>query len=433
MPEPPRRVVIIGGGFAGADVAQSLGKRLPREWEVVLFSRENHMVFTPLLAEVVGASIDPRHVVWPVRDMAPRALCRTVPVRAIDLEQREVVYTTHAGSEVREPWDHLVLACGLAVNLHLVPGMAEHAWPLKTLGDALALRNHLIQQLERAETEPDAAHRAHLLSFAIVGGGFTGVELAGAIMDLLIDATPSYSRFDRDDLRMTIVEGGQRILGPLPESLSRYAERELRAQGVDIRTACRVEAVRADGVQLGDGERVPSGTTITAVGNTVQPLLSDTPLAMERGRLVVSAEMLVAGRADVWALGDCAAVPNSYDDSISPTLGQFAARQADQLGRNIAAVVAGREPEPFRYHMRGMVAAIGHHRAVGNPLGISVSGFPAFCFWRAIYWGKMPSLARRVQIAFDWFWDLWFPRDIVEISTLRTGLPVESEDAQLPD
>jgi len=431
--ESPRRVVIIGGGFAGSDLAHSLGKRLPREWEVVLFSRENHMVFTPLLAEVVGASIDPRHVVWPIREMAPRALCRTVPVREIDLDRREVTYTTHAGSEIREHWDHLVLACGLAANLHLVPGMAEHAWPLKTLGDALALRNHLIQQLERAETEPDPALRAHLLSFAIVGGGFTGIELAGAIVDLLVDAASCYSRFDRNDLRMTILDGGPRILGPLPESLSRYAELELRARGVDVRTDCKVEAVRADGVQLGDGTLVPSGTTVTAVGNTVQPLLADTPLAMNRGRLVVSSEMRVAGRDDIWALGDCAAVPNSYDGSISPTLGQFAARQADQLGRNIAAVVSGREPEPFSYHMRGMVAAIGHHRAVGNPLGISVSGFLAFCFWRAIYWAKMPSWARRVQIAFDWFWDLWFPRDIVELSTLRTGLPVEAKDAQPSD
>jgi len=425
--EQSRRIIIIGGGFAGAGLARELGRHLPKGWEILLFSHENHFVFTPLLAEVVGASIDPLHVVWAVREMAPNAACRSVPIRALDLERREVVYEGSSGREFRERWDHLVLACGLAARLDLVPGMAEHAWPLKSLGDALALRNHVIQQLERAEAEPDPERRKLLLSFVIVGGGFTGTELAGSIMDLLVEASRFYRRFGSEDIRVTVVDGGPRILGPLPEALSRYAQKTLEKMGVAILTSKTVSEIHARGITLGDGEVVPAGTTVTAIGNTAQPLLADGPLKTERGRLVVTAEMQVEGREDVWALGDCAAVPNTFDDTVSPTLGQFAIRQASHLARNLAAVTSGGSPKPFHYHMKGMFAAIGHRRAVGNPFGFQLSGFPAYMMWRAIYWGKMPSAARRMQIAFDWFWDLFFPRDIVEISTLRTGRPVEAE------
>ncbi len=427
MTREPRRIVIIGGGFAGAGLARELGRRMPPGWEVFLFSQENHFVFTPLLAEVVGATIDPLHVVWAVREMTPDTTCRSLPVRALDLERREVVCNGAAGEEIRERWDHLVIACGMTVKLDLVPGMAQHAWPLKTLGDALALRNRVIQQLERAEAEPDPERRKHLLSFAIVGGGFTGIELAGSIMDLLVDASRFYKRFGREHLRVTVVEGGPRILAPLPESLSRYAEKVLEEMGVEVLTGRTVGEIHTEGITLGDGKLIPSATTITAIGNTTQPLLADSPLKTERGRLVVTPEMRVEGREDVWALGDCAAVPNAFDDSISPTLGQFAIRQAHQLARNLAAVASGGSPEPFHYHMKGMFAAIGHRRAVGNPFGMRLSGFPAYVMWRAIYWAKMPSVARRMQIAFDWFWDLFFPRDIVELSTLQTGRPVESE------
>ncbi len=423
-----KRILIIGCGFAGSDLAKVLGRKLPGDWEVVLFSRENHFVFTPLLAEVVGSAIDPRHVVWPVREMAPGVECRTVAVRTLDLDKRELVYARPDGSELRERWDHLVLACGLAVNLDMLPGMADNAWPLKTLGDALALRNHILQQLERAEVEPDPERRKQLLTFAIVGGGFTGVELAGSIMDLLIDASRFYKNFSRNDLCVRVVDGAPRILMPLPESLSEYAARELRARNVEVLNNQSVKEVRLDGIATGDGNLIEADTVITAVGNTVQPLLADTSLPLERGRLVVGGDMRVEGRDDIWALGDCAAVPNAFDDSISPTLGQFAIRQATLLAKNLEAAISGRETKPFHYHMQGMFAAIGHHRAVGNPLGYKVSGFPAYLAWRAIYWAKMPSVIRRIQIAIDWTLDLIFPRDIVEISTLRTGRPVERRD-----
>jgi NADH dehydrogenase len=415
-----RRILIVGGGFAGAGLARCLRRDLPPGWHVILFSRENHLVFTPLLAEVVGSAINPLHVVWPVREMARGVTCRTAPVTGLDLEAGQAIYEGPDGESLREGYDHLVLACGLDVNLSIVPGMGRHGWPVKTLGDAIALRNHLLQQLERAEAETDAKRRSELLSFAVVGGGFTGIELAGSILDLLVESSRFYERFGAKDVRVTVVDGGKRILGPLPESLSAYAAGMLRRSGIEILNEKKVEEVRADGIVLGDGGFVEAATTISAVGNAVQPLLSDTKLPMQRGRLVVSPEMRVEGHQNVWALGDCAAVPNSFDDSISPTLAQFASRQADLLARNLVAVIAGRDPEPFHYHMKGMFAALGHGKAVGNPFGMRLVGFPAYVMWRAIYWSKMPSLARKVQIAFDWFWDLFFARDIVELSTMRT-------------
>ena len=415
-----RRIVIVGGGFAGADVARRLQKSIPAGWEVSLYSRENHFAFTPLLAEVVGASINPLHVVWPVREMAPGVSCRTAEVLALHLDEHEIEYAGPAGETLRESYEHLVLCCGLAVNLDIVPGMLEHGWALKSMGDAFALRNHVIQQLESAEAEPDEKRRREFLSFAVVGGGFTGIEVAGALRDVLSESVRYYQRFDVKDIRISVLDGAPRILGPLPESLSAYATRQLEDSGVEIRCGVGCAAVRADGVELTDGEFLLAGTVIGSVGNTVQPLLTGSGLEFERGRLVVQPDMRVAGREGLWALGDCAAVPNAYDDSISPTLGQFASRQAKQLAKNLVAVIAGKPTGPFRYHMRGMFAAIGHGRAVGNPFGLRITGLLAYLMWRGIYLSKMPSVARQLQIGFDWLWGLFFRRDIVELSTLRS-------------
>lgn len=425
-----KRVVIVGGGFAGSDLARRLGRRLPGGWEAHLYSDENHMVFTPLLPEVVGAAINPLHVVWPVREMAPGVTCRTADVRSLDLDRKQIEYTGPLGETLYEPYDHLVLCCGLAVNLDIIPGMAQHGWPLKTLGDAFALRNHVIQQLERAEAEPDDANRARLLSFVVVGGGFTGVEVAGSLRDVLDASEQLYTRFEKSDIRVTILDGGPRILGPLPEPLAEYAHDRLQSSGIVVHSKAAVKSVLAHGVELATGEVVSGGTVVASIGNAVRPLIAASGLATERGRLVVDGLMRVEGYDDVWALGDCAAVPNAFDGKISPTLGQFAVRQAKQLADNLTAVIAGREPRPFRYHTRGMFAALGDGSAVGNPFGLRVTGFLAYMLWRGIYWSKLPSMSRRLQIAVDWALDLVFRRDIVEISTLQSPRQLSGEASE---
>ena len=287
---------------------------------MVLYSRENHLVFTPLLAEVVGSSINPLHVVWPVREMARGVTCRTAAVVELDTSAGRLVYRGAHGELETEPYDHLVLACGLPVRLDLVEGMPEHAWPLKTLGDALVLRNHVIGQLERAEVENDPKRKARLMSFVVVGGGFTGIEIAGAINDLLRKACRYYGSIDADDVHVHVLDHGKRILGPLRESLSEFAARKMTKAGIAIRNGVAVQEVTADGVRIDDGEIVEAGTVICAIGNGLNPLVTSSRLPLERNRIKVEPDMRVEGYENVWALGDCAAVKNAYDDSVSPTL-----------------------------------------------------------------------------------------------------------------
>ena len=415
-----KRIVIVGGGFAGVEVARQLRKQLPKDWELLLYSRENHLCFTPLLTEVVGSALNPLHVVWSIREMVRDVNCLTTPVTKFDFENNSVSHIDPSGNEVRGSYDHLIIAAGLPVRLEIIPGMAEYGWPIKTLGDASALRNHLIAQLERAEVTEDADLKKALLSVAVVGGGFTGVEVAGAILDLFKDSCKFYSRIAPDEVNVHLIEGSPRILGPLPEGLAKFAHTKMEKRGMKIRTHIGVESVEADGIQLAGNEKVVAGTVISAVGNGTHPLIANSGLAIERGRLTVSPEMRVQGFENVWAIGDCAAVPNAHDGKISPTLAQFATRQARQVARNIVAVTNGKEPAPFRYTPQGMFCLIGHRAAVGQAFKWRVSGLFAWFLWHGIYWAKMPSLARKVQIAVDWTWAMFFPRDIVELSTDQT-------------
>jgi NADH dehydrogenase len=416
-----RTILIVGGGFAGVNVARHLQRRLPRGWEVVLFSQENHLVFTPLLGDVVGSSINPMHVVWPIRQMARGVACRTAAVTGIDLRGHAVHYRTAAGRPARQPYDHLVLACGSAVNLDIIAGMAAHGRPLKSVGDALGLRNHLIGLLERAEVEDDEAARRRLMSVVVIGGGFSGVEVAGEVADLLTASCRFYRRVRPEEVRVTVLEARPRILPELPESLARFARDRMQARGIDIRLDAPARAVTELGVHLADGAAIEAGTVICTIGTTVNPLLAGLGLPMLNNRVRTTPEMRVEGPEGLWALGDCAAVPNAHDGAISPPTAQFAVRQAEQLAANLLRAAGGEPARPFRYQPRGMFASIGNRNAVGLLLGLKLSGLGAWLMWRGFYLGKMPTLARKVQIAFDWAWQLFFPRDIVQLDPWPTG------------
>jgi NADH dehydrogenase len=415
-----RTVVIVGGGFAGAYLAGRLERRLPAGWELVLFSEENFLTFTPLLAEVVGSSIGAHHVVAPLRQSLRRTLCRTAAVTRLCLEAREVDYRLPDGRVGRQSYEHLVLACGMVVNTDVIPGVDAHAFPLKTLGDALVLRNHVLTQLELAEIEPDPERRRQLLSFAVIGGGFSGVEVAGEILDLLVASRRFYPSLRVEPPRVVILHGPNRLLPEMPPSLGDYARARLEARGLTVRLETHAQAVGPEGVALGDGSLVRAGTVVCTIGNTVTPLMAASGLPLEHGRLRTGPDMRVPGHDNVWALGDCALVPNAHDGKLSPTLAQFALRQARQLAANLKRDLAGKPTRPFSFRMLGSFAAIGHHNAVGRILGLKVSGFFAWVLWRAVYLGKMPTLARKVQVAFDWAWDLIFPRDIVQLNPRTT-------------
>ena len=416
-----RPIVIVGGGFAGAYLARYLERGLPGDWEIILFSQENFLTFTPMLAEVVGSSINPLHVVRPVRQFLKHTLCRTAVVTRLDLAGRRIEYRLQGGRTEAQPYEHLVLACGMVVNAGIIPGASAHAVPLKTLGDAIALRNRVITQLENAEAEPDLDRRHRLLSFAVIGGGFSGVEVAGQIYDLLTDSLRFYPSLRREDVRVEILHGGAQLLPELPTSLGDYASRRLQARGLVVRLEAHAHAVTEDGVRMADGSLVQAGTVVSTIGNTVSPLMASSGLPLERGRLPTEPDMRVRGQRNVWALGDCAVIPNAKDGKPSPTLAQFALRQARQLAANLKRELAGQPTRPFSFRMLGSFAAIGHHNAVGDMLGMRVSGILAWVMWRAIYLGKMPTLARKAQIAFDWAWELFFSRDIVELSPRATG------------
>jgi NADH dehydrogenase len=419
VPEPADPIVILGGGFAGVYAARHLERHLPGR-DIILFSQENHLVFTPLLGNVVGSSINPMHVVWPVRQMLRRANCRTAAVTAIDLEANEVHYRTAANQLARQPYSHLVIACGNAVKLDIIPGMSAHGWPLKTMGDALVLRNHLIGLLERAQVEPDADRRRQLLSVVVVGGGFSGVEVAGEIADLLKESARFYTDVPPGDVQVTLLHRGERILPELPPTLGEFARLKMQGRGIDIRLKTEAQAVTEWGVWLKGGGEVPAATVVCTIGTTANPLLTDAGLPMEKGRIKTDGDFRVHGFENVWALGDCAAVPNAHGGQMCPPTAQFATRQAKWLNYNLRNVLAGKPAEPFKFKPLGAFASIGNRRAVGQVFGLRLSGLPAWFLWRGIYLSKMPTLARKVQIAFDWGWQIFFPRDIVQLNLWQT-------------
>jgi NADH:ubiquinone reductase (H+-translocating) len=413
-------IVIIGGGFAGVYTAKYLHRRLPPGWDVILFSQENHFIFTPLLGDVVGSSINPMHVVCPVRQMVPGVHCRTAALSGIDMADRCVTYTTAAGRPERQTFEHLVLACGSVVNLDIIPGMAAHGWPLKTMGDALMLRNHLIGLLEKAEVETNPVRKRRLLAIVVVGGGYSGVEVTGEVADLLKESARFYSTIKSSDIRVTLLEGQGRILPELPESLAAFAQRKMTRRGIEVRVKALAQSVTAEGVRLQDGDEIEAATIICTIGTAINPLIRALNLPRLHNRIKTGADMRVEGHANLWAVGDCAAIPNAYDGKMSAPTAQVAVRQARHLAGNILRAIDNRPTTPFAFKPLGMLASIGNRKAVGLIFGLKLSGFLAWFIWRGVYLSKMPTLARKIQIAFDWAWQLIFPRDIVQLALDQT-------------
>lgn len=419
------RIVIIGGGFAGANLARTLERYLPQA-QITLLSSENYITYNPLLPEVVGASVLPSHVVAPLRQMVKRTQVRTVQVTRIDLAQREVYYQDEEPGVFH--YDHVVLAYGCKANLQLVPGMEKHALPLKTLGDALFLRNRIIARLEQAELSQDPAMRAWLTTFVVVGGGFSGVEVAGEINDFLHTCQRFYHCLARH-ARVIMVHGGAHLLPELPERLGLFTDNIMQRRNVELHLLARTASVDERGVLLEDGQRIDAGTVICTIGTRPNSLSDDLPLAKERGRIKAAADMSVPGHPGVWALGDCAAVMNAYDEKMSPPTAQFAITQAKQLALNIARQVRGEVTRPFHYRPKGMMSAVGHNRAVAQVFGIGISGFIAWLLWRGYYLLNVPTFSRKARLYLEWNWAMFFPPDTVHLRFTRTERPSVTQEA----
>lgn len=415
------RIVIIGGGFGGVKCAQTLGRSLRRhDAEIVLFNQENHLVFSPLLADAVGSSLNLQDVIVPLRQLLPGVVCRTEEVRHVDLDAQSVHFDGPDGAPRQLAYDHVIFACGSVSNLAVVPGMADHAFPLKTVGDAAVLRTQVLQQLERAEVCEDPARRRWLCSFIVVGGGYSGVEAAGEINDLVRGSLRFYPHIQPDDVSVTLLHSRDQLLPEISPPLREFARAKMTAAGVTIRLNVRVQHATGDGVGTSSGF-VRGGTIVCTIGSAPAPLLARLATPLEKGRLRTEPDLRLPGRANAWAVGDCALIINAHDGQPSPPTGQFAERQGRQCAENILRTRLGGPTRPFSFRVLGQLCSIGGHRAVAELFGFRLSGFWAWFAWRGVYLFKLPSWGRRIQVGADWAWLLWFPRDLAHLRTDTTA------------
>ncbi|MCW5963092.1 MAG: FAD-dependent oxidoreductase [Bryobacterales bacterium] len=411
-----QRIVVVGGGFAGVTLAQRLERQLAKTVEIVVISAENHMVFTPMLPEVAARTVNPLHIVVTGREMTRRTRWMKAKVTHIHSEHNEVVYEDDRGESHRLSYTHLVIACGAVVNLDTIPGMAAHAIPLKSIGDALQLGNALIGLCEAASIA-DTADRQRILSVVVVGAGFSGVEIAGNIADLIERVKYYYPLLREMQPRISLLQRGKRVLPELAyESLSEFAYAKLRERGVEVLLGTTAREVTAERVILGNGESIPAGLVVCTIGTATNPLIETLNIPLEQKRQPTDPDMRVKGLRNVWAIGDCAMVPNAKTGEKSPPTAQFALRQAVQLAANLRNELAGKPTQPFSFQPLGLMAAIGHRNAVAEVMGMRISGLPAWFLWRGVYLSKMPSLVRKFQVAVDWAWELLFPPNSVELS-----------------
>ncbi len=413
-----KRIVILGGGFAAIATAQRLEKKLrPGEAELVLISRENFSLFTPMLPEVSSGALDTRHIVTPIRSQLRHTRFILADVSAIDIAARTVSFThTLTGDDDTISYDQLVIAIGAATSTFGLPGVAERVFALKTLEDAGILRNRFIWLLELADATPDDEERRRLLTLVVVGGGFTGVEAAGEMVELFRSVGRFYPNVRKQDVNIVLVEGGKTLLPGLPPRMGAYSERDLRRRGVTVITGDGVRLADDDGLVLQSGKRIETRTIIWSAG--VRPRALEGSQALPRGKngtILVAPDMSVPGFPGVWAIGDCAAIPNGNGGFYPPTA-QHAIREGPVLADNIIATLRGRPTKPFRYTTLGMMASLGARKAVAELPGNRVlTGFLAWFLWRTYYLSRLPGLDRKLRVAFDWTLELLFPRDISEL------------------
>ena len=417
----PTRLLILGGGFGGVETARRL-ERLLRgrgDIEITLVSRDNFFLFTPMLHEVAASDVDITHIVSPLRALLRRARIIVGEVRFVDLAQRRVVVSHGLDPHEHQlEYDHLVIALGSTTNFYGLPGLADHALTMKTLGDAIHLRNRVIALLEQAATECDSGDRS-LLTVVVAGGGFAGVETIAALNDFIRDALDLYPRLQQRDVRTVLVHAGGHILPELGEKLGVYAAQKLTARGVEILTGARVHSVDGQGVTLTDGTQIPSRLVVWTAGTSPHPLLQQLPCALDHGRVVVDETLRVPGWAGVWSLGDCAVVPDSRTGGTHPPTAQHALREARTVARNIVAVLDGRPARAFAFRTLGQLAAIGRRTGVARMFGVNFSGFLAWWLWRTVYLTKLPRLEKKLRVAIDWTLDLVFAKDVVQFLTVR--------------
>jgi NADH dehydrogenase len=435
------QIVIAGGGFGGFYAARALERLLPAQAaHVTLVNRANFLLYTPLLPGAAGATLDPRHVVVPLRSGLRRTDVVIGQVTGGDAARRCLSVERIDGEAVELPYDHLVVALGSVSRTLPVPGLAEHAIGFKSLADATTLRNQVLDCMDIAESMEDPAGRAEYLGFVFVGAGYAGVEGLAELQDFAAHAIELYPRCRAHGMRWVLAEARERIMQEVPRTLSEFAEGELRLRGIEVRTRTTLREVTRRSAELSDGETVPARTVVWTAGVKPSPVVARLGLPLDpAGRIVVDRTMRVdpsrlppgasgaSGSGSVWAIGDSAAVPDpSRGGAPSPPTAQHAIRQGRLVARNVAATLAGGTAKPFRYRTRGVVAELGQREAVAITLGIRWRGFPAWLIARTYHLLLMPGMGRRLRLLVDWNVALLFGRDASSPGVL--GAPTSLKD-----
>jgi NADH:quinone reductase (non-electrogenic) len=416
------KIVIAGGGFAGLYAAMYFDKRLARrgDVEVTLISRENFILFTPLLHEVAAGDLNPGDIVNPLRRILRHVKFVDADIQAIDLNARCIrCIASVADRELEFEFDHVLLTLGSETNFFNMDGVRDWSVTMKSLSDAALLRNRMVALLEQASLQSDEAARRQLLTFVTAGGGFSGTETTGAVNDFVRETVRYYPQLREDLIRIVVVHPGNFILPELGEELGRYAERKLRERKVEVIKGPRVANYDGEVVTLSDGTSIPAATLIWTAGVKPSPVIAQLPCEKERGRLLVSEYLAVTGVPGLWAAGDCAAVPVLDAENFHPPTAQHGLREGVVVAKNIEAIILDRPLKPFRFKMLGQLASIGHRTGVAMVFGIKFSGFIAWWFWRSVYLMKLPRLAKKLRVMGSWTLDLFFGQEIEQMITLR--------------
>lgn len=422
-------VVIAGGGFGGFYAARTLERVLPHNSaRVTLVSDVNFLLFTPLLPGAAAGTLEPRHVVVPLREQLSQTDLWLGRVTSAAPERGALIVDSLDGRRHELRYDQLIVALGSISRSQPIPGLSEHAIGFKTLAEAIALRNRVVSMLELAETVHDAQARAEYLTFVFVGAGYAGLEGLAELQDFMTDVLDMYPRCKVQGVRWVLLEARDRVMGEVAPSLAAFAERELRGRGIEIHTGVTTENVSDREVRLSDGRTIAARTVVWTAGVRPNPVVAQLglPLAGD-GRLEVDATMRVSGHRNVWAIGDAAAVPDpARKGSSSPPTAQHAIRQGRRVARNVAAELgAGQRVRPFTYRTRGVFVDLGRHQAVASTMGIRWRGFPAWFLARTYHMSNMPGAKRKLRLLVDWTVALLFSRDTSELGQL--GHPPELE------
>ncbi len=427
-PKGRPRVVVVGSGFAGFTCARELERRLgPEDGELILASPTDYLLYSPLLPEVATGAQDARNIAVPLHGALKRTRIIPGDTTGVDLGARTcTVRPPNAPERVLE-WDRLVLAPGGVTRSFPIPGLAERARGLKSLGEALYLRDHVLRQLELADASDDPEERRARCTFVVVGAGYVGTEFTAQMQHFTRNALVNYPRLEPGDLRWMLLDVATRVLPELGERLGETALGLLRRRGVEIRLQTSIMEANEESLRLSDGTSVPTRTLVWSAGGAASPLVATLGLPLEKGRLVVDERLTAPGRPDVFALGDCAAVPDlTRPGEVTPPTAQHATRQGKTAARNVAASLGHGTSKPYRHSDLGLVADLGGKEAVAKPLGVEMSGIAAKAVTLAYHLYALPSTPHRLRVGLDWALGAVLPSPLVQLGLVREEDPTQA-------